>query len=134
MKDKVRNSFSSFTDLEQENLTDNIVNNYQEGVSCDTKFIYKFDSDGKAVAEQGINDLHNAIPFVLSFVEKLSTIIVNEETQQTIYSHQTIKQYDKVTIERITKKIADIDIEENIFIAKISSKHEALTIAIQLNF
>ncbi|MGB5033369.1 MAG: hypothetical protein WBO76_14715, partial [Saprospiraceae bacterium] len=132
MKDKVKNSFSSFTDLEQENLTDNIVSDYQEGVSCDTKFIYEFDSDGKAVAEQGINDLHNAIPFVLSFVEKLSTIIVNEATQQTIYSHQTIKQYDKVTIERITKKIADN--EENVFIAKISSKHEALTIAIPVEY
>jgi hypothetical protein len=69
MKEKVKTSFSTFTELEKGELVGTIIPNYQEGLNCDTKFEYHFDSDGKAVAERGIIDIHNSIPFVFSFVQ-----------------------------------------------------------------
>jgi len=128
MKEKVKQSFSSFTELEQTKSTEINISNYQEGLSCDTKFIYHFDAEGKLVAEQGIADLHNAIPFVLSFVEKLNTIIVNEYGKQTTYTHKTPKIFGNITIERIDKVTEGET--HTIEIAKLSEKHEALTIAV----
>lgn len=128
MKEKVKNSFSAFTELEQANSTNNIVNNYQEGVTCDTKFIYEFDDGGKEIAKQGINDLHYSVPFVLSFVEKLYTIVINEMDLKTIYSHETVRRFEDLSIEKITKMEGTS--EEVFFIAKLSSQYEALSIAV----
>lgn len=128
MKEKVKLSFSSFTELEQSNTGENIIASYKEGVNCDTKFIYHFDAEGKAVAEQGIEDLHNAIPFVLSFVEKLKTIRVNEYGKETVYTHKPTKRIGNITIEKIEKESKDS--KEKIEIVKLSEKHDALTIAV----
>ena len=130
MKDKVKLSFSSFTELEQSNSGANIITNYLEGVNCDTKFIYHFDEEGKIVAEEGIRDLHNAIPYVLSFVKKLRTISINEYGKVTVYKLKTARKVDNLTIEKIEKETPDgVEIVE---IATLSEKHDSLTVAVPI--
>lgn len=130
MKEKVKNSFSSFTELEQNHYGENVISNYTEGVNCDTKFIYRFDEKGKSIAELGLADLHNSIPFVLSFVEKLKTIKINEYGNQTTYTHKPIKRVGNITIEQIVKESSNgFDKFE---IIKLSEKHDALTIAVPI--
>ena len=128
MKEKVKESFSSFTELEQTKDGEHSISDFQEGIKCDTKFIYHFDVEGKTVAELGIADLHKAIPFVLSFVEKLHFISVREYDRLTTYSRKAPKQIAGITIECI-EKITDTE-TTTIEIAKLAEKHEALTIAI----
>ncbi|MBC8645271.1 hypothetical protein H9W95_18325 [Flavobacterium lindanitolerans] len=62
MKEKVKKSFASFTELEQSNDTENNISDYKEGSKCYTKFVYEYDAEGKKTAEIGIADLHKSIP------------------------------------------------------------------------
>jgi len=130
MKTKVKDSFTSFTELEQVASSQNIINEYIEGSKCYTKFIYEFDSDGKKIAEHGIADLHNAIPFTLSFVDKLNLIKINELGSLTQYKRLESIKVGNITIVRIEKTYNNIP--NIIAIAKISDIHEALTIAIPI--
>jgi len=127
MKEKVKESFSTFTQLEKEQISDNNISNHQDGLKCDTKFIYQFDADGKTVAEHGIADMHNSIPFVFSFVPKLKTVLITEHGNQTTYVRLTPKSFGEIIIERIEKQTTDG--KHTIEIAKLSAKYEALTIA-----
>lgn len=130
MKEKVKDSFSSFTKLEQNYPIENVITNYTEGLNCDTRFTYEFDKKGKSVADLGIADLHNSIPFVLSFVEKLKTIKINEYGRQTTYTHKRIKEIGNIVIEQIEKESPN---GSEIFqIIKLSEKYDALTIAIPI--
>lgn len=129
LKKKVKESFSSFTELEQSNGS-NIISDYKSGESCDTKFIYNFgnDGNGKDIAVQGISDLHNAIPFVLSFVDKLKTIEINEHGKLTTYTHNTEIEEDIFSVEKI-KKQTDNNEAEVFYVAKLSEKFSSLSIA-----
>jgi len=82
----------------------------------------------KKDAEEGIIDLHNSIPFTLSFVDKIDNITVCEYGKTTKYTRLEPRSLQDVTITRIKK-------EENgnvsvIEVAKISEKYNFLTIAI----
>lgn len=127
MKEKVKASFSTFTELEREQFSDNNISKHQNGLNCDTKFIYQFDEDGKTVAEQGIADMHNAIPFVFSFVPKLKSVLISEYGNQITYVRLTPQSLGEIIIERIEKQT--INGNSTIEIAKLSAKHEALIIA-----
>lgn len=129
LKQKVKNSFSSFTELEQSNGS-NTICDYKEGVSCDTKFIYNFDNNGygKDIATQGISDLHNAIPFVLSFVDKIKTIQINEYGKTITYTHDTELKEGVFSVEKIKKQIENNE-DEVFYVAKITEKFNSLSIA-----
>jgi hypothetical protein len=127
MKEKVKRSFSSFTELEQNHLPEDIIHDYQEGSKCYTKFIYEFDSDGKQVAEHGLADLHNSIPFTLSFVDKINYLKIVEFGKVTSYKRLQSLPVGNITIVRIEKTTTDSN--SIIEIAKLSDKYEALTIA-----
>lgn len=127
MKEKVKQSFSTFTELEKEQFSSSTISKYQDGLNCDTKFIYHFDADGKTVAEHGVADIHNAIPFVFSFVPKLKTVSIAEHGNKTTYVRLNPKSLGAITIERIEKQTAEGN--HTIEVAKLSAKHESLTIA-----
>ncbi len=127
MKMKVKESFSTFTELEKEQFSNDSNPNHQNGLKCDTKFIYQFDADGKTVAEQGIADMHNAIPFVFSFVSKLNSVLINEHGNQTTYVRLSPKSVGEIIIERIEKQTKNGNYTFEI--ARLSAKHESLTIA-----
>lgn len=130
MKVKVKNSFSKFTELYRGDSFSETIDQYVFGKTCDTRFTYKFDDKGRRVAEQGILDLYNSIPFVLAFVDKLNTIKVNELGKETIYTHQSVKKDGKLSIERILKQVNG---EESTFeIAKLSEHYNSLAIAIPI--
>ena len=130
MKTKVENSFSEFTKLEREDPSREMLDNYVSGIECDTVFSYRLEEQGKKVAEQGIVDLHNSIPFVLAFVDKLNTVKVKELGIETIYTHQTEKKDGKLSIERIQKQVNG---EKTIFeIAKLSEPYDSIAIAIPI--
>lgn len=128
MKEKVKKTFASFTQLEQSDLAENLISNYIEGSECFTKFIYEYDSEGKKTAEIGIADFHKSIPFTLSFVEKINTIKVVEFGEETIYTRLKPISFDPIYIVRIERKTKN---ETTVIeIAKVSERYDALTIAI----
>jgi len=128
MKMKVKDSFSSFTDLEQSDPSENCIKEYSEGSRCYTKFTYMHDDDGKKTAEIGIADLHRAIPFTLSFVEKIQTIKVTEYGRTTKYSRLKPTYVGDICIVRIEK---ESESEKKIIeIAKLSDRYDSLTIAV----
>ncbi len=128
MKEKVNKSFASFTDLEQSGNTGKAINDYKEGSKCYTKFIYEYDTEGKKTAEIGIADLHKSLPFTLSFVEKINSVKVTEYGKITTYTRLNPIRFDDISIVRIEKETENDKVL--IEIAKISEKHEALTIAV----
>jgi hypothetical protein len=128
MKDKVKQSFSSFTELERSDLKGNIIEDFIVGDNCDTKFTYEYDVEGKRTAEIGIADLHQSIPFTLSFVDKIKTIKINEYGKFTIYTKVEPLTFGEITITRIEKETEDNKVL--IEIVKVADNHNALTIAI----
>lgn len=128
MKEKVKKSFASFTELEQSNDTENNISDYKEGSKCYTKFVYEYDAEGKKIAEIGIADLHKSIPFTLSFVEKINSVKVIEYGKVTTYTRLKPLTFNSVSIVRIEKETEND--KALIEIAKVSEKHDALTISI----
>jgi hypothetical protein len=128
MKEKVKESFLTFTELEKGQLVNTVLTDYKDGLSCDTKFIYNFDADGKTVAECGIHDMHNSLPFVFCFVPRLKSVSIKEYGAETIYQRLEAKSIDGLQIERIEKQIHDD--KQIIEIAMLSVKYGALAIAI----
>ncbi|MBM3455055.1 MAG: DUF3883 domain-containing protein [Bacteroidetes bacterium] len=127
MKKKVKECFSIFTELEKEQFSEIASSNHQDGLNCVTKFIYHLDADGKIVAEHAIADLHNAIPFVLSFVSKIKSISIYECGKPTTYIRLDSKYVNAITIQRIEKQSEEGN--STIEIARLSARHNALTIA-----
>lgn len=130
MKSKVKDSFSSFTELEQSNSPDKIVADYIEGSKCYTEFKYEFEGGGVNKAELGILDLHNSIPYTLCFVEKITSIEIVERGLLTTYSRIDSKPYGKINIITIEKITADV--KEIIEIAKASARYDSLSVAIKV--
>src|SRR5690606_12348508 len=76
----------------------------------------------------GISDFHKSIPFTLAFVEKINSIKVIESGQRTTYTRLEPKHFENIYIIRIQK---ETETEKTIYeIAKVSERHDALTIAV----
>lgn len=130
MKIKVKDSFSSFTELEQSTALDKIVDNYIEGSKCYTEFKYEFEDGGINKAELGILDLHNSIPYTLCFVEKIKSVEIIERGILTTYSRVGYKPCGKIniiTIEKVTSEGKEV-----IEIAKSTARYDSLSIAIKV--
>lgn len=132
LKQKVKDSFSSFIELENPYHADKIIQDYKSGVLCDTKFIYEFDVSGRDIAKQGIADLHSAIPFVLSFVEKLKSIKISELGIITTYTHSTELRDGVFSIEKIEKNTEKAEEDRVFYLAKLSEKYDFLSIAVPI--
>lgn len=131
MKDKVRQSFNEFTDLERSIQSNNLIADKEQSGSYTTKFIYEFEPNSKGikVAEIGVLDLHNSIPYTLSFIENIDQVSVNEKGKITIYRRMNPEVIKDISISRIRKEVQG-EQPELIEIAKVSSKYNSLTIAV----
>jgi len=130
MKEKVKESFDSFAIIEKSSSTDRIIINYSVGDNCDTKFIYRFDEEGKSIAEQGIADLHNTIAFTLAFVDKIDSVKITEYGQTTLYRRVSHSKIEDIEIIKIEKNSPELRSE--IEIARLSDLHNAVSIAVQI--
>jgi len=93
-----------------------------------TVFRYDLDSKGIEVAEIGLTDLHNALPFTLAFMPTIASISIPHET--TTYNVENIESINEgMQIIRIQKK--GLSITNNIEIVRLDSEDVSVAIEIE---
>ncbi|KAF3884086.1 hypothetical protein AB0758_33005 [Tolypothrix bouteillei VB521301_2] len=81
--------------------------------ACNTTFEYELDESGKAIAEVGLDDLENSLPYTLIFIDKIKRVeIERSNCEKIVYEKQApthltkdikIVEFDKIQGDRIQK-------------------------------
>ena len=79
MTENVKKSFDIFKDLDDQEKCP-ILNNYEVGKHCDTKFKYKLDEYGFNVAKVGIQDFLTCIPINMTFLPQIKLVTIIDQT------------------------------------------------------
>jgi hypothetical protein len=66
-----------------------------------TVFTYKLDEQGREIAEIGLQDLENALPYTLIFIDRINSVKTTQAGQSTVY--------EKVGSRNLTEKIKLIE-------------------------
>lgn len=134
MIQKVDDAFSIFEEIDNDSVYPPLAN-YQQNQNCDTSFRYVLDNAGLKVAEAGIQDLQNAIAYVLAFIPTIQLVTVTDDTKESIYcyQYQTIKRHPigKISIVTIERNSTESPCETQT-IACLSNENQTITIAVQV--
>ncbi|MEM9922321.1 MAG: DUF3883 domain-containing protein [Cyanobacteria bacterium P01_D01_bin.50] len=105
MIEAVKNASNIRRHLDDENICPTL-SNYQPHGICDTSFRYQLDEDGLQFAQQGIEDLSNAIVYTLVFIPEIESVLVKDEntSQETLYEIEYIEKKEHITIYHIEKR------------------------------
>jgi hypothetical protein len=124
----VQTSFEIFNDLNDQNKCADITDEYEPGKHCYTRFKYTFNENGKKIAEIGVQDLHNSIPYVFAFTKKLRKISVCNQDDMIVYEKgNDVPINDSLKIVQVLKNG-----KESISILVATSVYEVMSIAVPI--
>jgi len=71
-----------------------------------TTFIYQLDEKGRQIADIGLQDLESALPYTLTFIERIKSVKTTQDSQEIVY--------EKINSRSLTEKIKIIEFNKTI--------------------